>query len=108
MNLSEKKFLDGLPKYNDWLIDSLKNKKKSIAYLQTAIEEYQEDSDPAPLLLAIHHVALAQGGMAELAKKTNLNRETLYRTLSAKGNPRLKTVGHLLRALGFRLTVKSL
>jgi len=75
--------------------------------LQTALEEYQEDNDPAPLLLAFRHVTLAQGGIAKLAKKANLNRETLYRTLSQKGNPKLNTFGKLLNGLGFHLEVKA-
>ncbi|GFE81634.1 hypothetical protein GCM10011487_36340 [Steroidobacter agaridevorans] len=41
-----------------------------------------------------------------LAKKTGLSRETLYRTLSAEGNPRLDTLDLLLRAFGLRLSVQ--
>ena len=96
-----------LPKYEDWLIQSLKNKNRAAIYLQTAIEEYQEDYDPAPLLLAFRHVAMAQGCVGQLAKKASLNRETLYRTLSQKGNPKLNTFGRLLHGLGFHLVVKA-
>ena len=95
------------PKYEDWLIQSLKDKKEAEIYLQTAIEEYMEDNDPAPLLLAFRHVAMAQGGMGVLAEKSHLSRETLYRTLSRKGNPKLQTVSKLLHALGFSLAVKA-
>lgn len=45
-------------------------------------------------------------GMAELARRTGLNRETLYRTLSKSGNPRLDTLGTILKAFGMRLIVK--
>lgn len=45
-------------------------------------------------------------GMAELARRTGLNRETLYRTLSKNGNPRLDTLGAILKAFGMRLVVK--
>jgi probable addiction module antidote protein len=45
-------------------------------------------------------------GMAELARRTGLNRETLYRTLSKSGNPRLDTLGTILNAFGMRLVVK--
>ncbi len=44
-------------------------------------------------------------GMAELARRTGLSRETLYRTLSDKGNPRLDTLGAILGAFGLRLDV---
>ena len=46
-------------------------------------------------------------GMAELARRTGLSRETLYRTLSDKGNPRLDTLGAILGAFGLRLTVAT-
>lgn len=106
-NKKKKYLIKDLPKYEDWLIGSLKNKKHAAIYLQTALEEYQEDNDPAPLLLAFRHVALAQGGLSTLAKKAELNRETLYRTLSQHGNPKLQTVGKILSALGFHLVVQA-
>ncbi len=44
-------------------------------------------------------------GMTELARRTGLSRESLYRTLSARGNPRLDTLAAILSAFGLRLTV---
>jgi len=44
--------------------------------------------------------------MAALADKTGLSRETLYRTLSERGNPRLDTLATILAAFGLRLTVQ--
>lgn len=93
--------------YNEWLISSLRNKKEAAAYLQVALEEYQKDGDMDAFLLALRYVAEAQGGIAKLAQKTHLNRESLYRTLSVRGNPRLQTIGLLLKALGFGLSIKS-
>ncbi len=93
--------------YEDWLITSLKNKKEAAAYLQASLEAYQEDSNNESLLLALRHVAEAQGGIAALAEKTQLNRESLYKTLSSRGNPKLQTLGLLLNALGFQLSVKA-
>lgn len=102
----KKRSVDECVKYEDWLIESLKNKKRAALYLQTAIEEYQQDNDPGPLLLAFRHVVMAQGGVSQLSEKTKLNRETLYRTLSHRGNPRLQTFGRLLNGLGFHIEVK--
>ena len=45
--------------------------------------------------------------MAELANTTGLNRETLYRTLSENGNPRLSSLGLIIEALGLRLSIES-
>jgi probable addiction module antidote protein len=58
-------------------------------------------------LVALRNVTEAQGGIGELAKRTNLNREHLYRVLSRRGNPRLDTVGIILHGLGFRLSITS-
>jgi len=65
-----------------------------------------EDGDARAVPVALRTVAEALGGMAVLAERTGLSRETLYRTLSAKGNPRLDTLAVLLGAFGLRLTVR--
>lgn len=93
--------------YETWLIDSLKDKEEATAYLQTALLEYQKDNDVECLLLALRHVAEAQGGLGLLSRKTHLNRESLYRALSSKGNPKLSTLSLLLNGLGFQLSIKS-
>ena len=66
-----------------------------------------EDIDPALFLLALRNVAEAQGGVAQLAEKAKLNRESLYKMLSKRGNPELKSLDSLLHALGFRLAVTA-
>ena len=73
------------------------------AYLDAALE----DGDPAVLLLALREVAKAKGGISALAREANVSRESLYRTLSAGGNPKLETLCALLKALGLRLSVTA-
>lgn len=92
--------------YDEWLIKSLKNKKEAAAYLQVALEEYQRDDNLEAFLMALRHVAEAQGGISKLSKKTHLNRESLYKTLSSKGNPKLYTIGILLKGLGFEFSIR--
>ena len=92
--------------YDEWLIGTLKNNQEAAIYLQVALDEYQKDGNTEALLLALRHVALAKGGIAKLAKKTKLNRESLYRTLSKRGNPKLQTLGILLNGLGFELSIQ--
>lgn len=59
-----------------------------------------------------HHIASALGvvarakGMTEIARKTGLAREQLYKTLSDTGNPTLETTLAVLKAIGFELTGK--
>jgi len=73
------------------------------AYIETMLE----DGDARAVPVALRTVAEAVGGMTALAEKTGLSRETLYRTLSEKGNPRLDTLAAILTAFGMRLTVKA-
>ena len=75
------------------------------AYLQVALDEYQKEGEAKALLLALRYIAEAQGGVSELSRKTHLNRESLYNTISSKGNPRLQTLSVLFKTLGFCLLV---
>ena len=94
--------------YKDFLMEYLQDPEEARAYLEVAIEEYEQDGDKEAFLLALRNVAEAQGGLGKLAKQTGLNREHLYRVLSEEGNPRLDTVGRILHGLGFRLSVHPL
>lgn len=91
--------------HEEWLVESLKDKKEAAMYLQGAWEEYQKDGHLKAFLLALRHVADAQGGIGKLAIKTHLNRESLYKTLSSKGSPKLQTIGLLLKGLGFKFFI---
>ncbi|PIZ03670.1 MAG: transcriptional regulator [Gammaproteobacteria bacterium CG_4_10_14_0_8_um_filter_38_16] len=93
--------------YQEWLISHLKNKKAALAHLQVALEEYQQDGDREAFMLSLRHVAMAQGGVAHLAHETNLNRESLYRLLSGKGNPTIETLTVILRAMGMRIKLAA-
>lgn len=94
--------------FRDYVIEKLKDPDEAVTYLNTALEEYEKDKDTDAFLLALRTVTEARGGVAELARKTNLNRQHLYRTLSSKGNPRLNTLEAVLHGLGFRLSIVPL
>jgi probable addiction module antidote protein len=87
--------------YQEHLIERLHDTREAEEYLNAALEE----EAPELFLLALRNVAEAQGGVAQLAEKTKLNRESLYKMLSERGNPELRNLDALLHALGFRLTV---
>jgi probable addiction module antidote protein len=80
---------------------------RSDAEVAAYIEAMLEDGDARVVPIALRTVADAVGGMAALARKTGLSRETLYRTLSKRGNPRLDTLAVILAAFGLRLTVRA-
>lgn len=69
------------------------------------LAEVARDGDTQALPLALRTAADVLG-MTELARRTGLNRETLYRTLSKRGNPRLSTLAAILAAFDLRLTVE--
>lgn len=91
--------------YQDLHIQSLQDPEEALAYLNAVLEEYREDDQESQKLLlsALKDVAEAQGGIAQLAAKTGLGRESLYKTLSSKGNPRFDTLTTLVHGLGFDL-----
>ena len=76
----------------------------AVEYLKAALEDADE---PQVLLVALRRIAEARGGVAKVAKAAGLERESLYRALSARGNPRLSTLVAVTRAVGLRLTVEA-
>jgi probable addiction module antidote protein len=72
-------------------------------YLKSALED---TDDPRVLLVALRHLAQAQG-IAKVAKAAGIERESLYRALSAHGNPRLSTLVAVTKAIGLKLTVEA-
>ncbi len=72
--------------------------------VQAYIDEAVKTGDAAFIVDSLGVVARAKG-MTELATKTGLSRETLYRTLSNKGNPTLKSLLPILNALELSLTI---
>jgi len=65
-----------------------------------------EDGDQGELLIVLRQMAKAFGGVQSLAEKANLNPTQLYRTLSELGNPELRSLSAILKAMGLRLAVE--
>lgn len=87
--------------YRDDLLKSLRDSEEAKEYLNAALE----DENPEVFLLALKDIVDANTSMSKLAQATNRNRESLYKTLSAKGNPQLNSIRSILSNLGFKLTV---
>jgi probable addiction module antidote protein len=75
----------------------------AVEYLKAALEEADE---PKALLIALRRIAEARGGVAKVAKAAGVERESLYRALSPRGNPRLSTLFAVTKAVGLKLTVE--
>ncbi len=70
-------------------------------YLKAVMEE----GDTVDLIAALGDVAKVKG-MTEISKKTNLNRQNLYKSLSPKGAPQFDTIVKVLKAFGLKLTIE--
>ncbi len=78
--------------------EHLETEEVMAAYLEAALEE----GDPTLVAAALGDIARAKG-MTHIARETGLGRESLYKALSAEGNPEFATILKVLRALGLRL-----
>lgn len=78
----------------------------AIEYLKAALEELDDPDNRAAGLLALRDVAEAYGGLGSVAVQAGISRESLYRSLSPKGNPTLKTLPAVLKSVGMRLSVE--
>jgi probable addiction module antidote protein len=87
--------------YREGLIKDLADPEEAAAYLNAALE----DGSQKVFLMALRDIAEAKG-MARLSKKAHLNRESMYRMLSGKGNPQLSSLAALLKSAGLRLAVE--
>ena len=83
------------------LVEDLEDPTMATHYLNAALEDSEE-----MFLLALRDVAEAHR-MAKVAADAGLSRESLYRTLSNKGNPRLSSLVGVLRAVGLKIRVET-
>ena len=86
--------------FDDYMAESMKDPSEAAAYIKAVMQL----DDPAALLVALRHVARAHG-MAEVARRADVGDKTLFKALSAEGNPTLATVHKVLHAVGLRLSV---
>ena len=87
---------------------TIESLRRDPSYAATYLNSVLEDGDATELMVALRRVADAFGGIPALANKSKLNATTLYRTLSRKGNPELRSMNSMLKALGLRLAIEPL
>jgi probable addiction module antidote protein len=93
----------GKTKTRRWdAVEHLKTEADKVAYLEAALE----DGDSQLIAVVLGDIARAKG-MAQLARDTGLGRESLYKALSAEGNPEFATVLKVIRALGLKLHAEA-
>jgi probable addiction module antidote protein len=100
------KKLVGVGSYREWQVEELrKDKEFAVEFLKIALESLENPEERGGGLLALRAVAEAYGGLGAVAAQAGISRESLYRALSPKGNPTLKTLIAVLKTLGLRLSV---
>jgi len=87
--------------YQTYHLEWLRKPENAAEYLNAAIEE----GDREALLLALRNIAEAEGGMARVAEKARLKRESLYR-MPPHGNPALSNLFAILHGLGLKITIQ--
>jgi len=88
--------------YNELLQKRLKNPKLAIAYLNEALR----DENQNVFLIALKDVFEAQGeDVSDIAKKAHISRQSFYRMLSKKGNPRWSNITSLINAVGLQVQI---
>jgi probable addiction module antidote protein len=90
-------------KYQVLLGEELKDPELSAEYLSESLKGESVDE----FLLALRNVADAHGGISIISEMTNLNRQSMYKTLSKDGNPTLGTLLVILKAVGINLSFEA-
>jgi probable addiction module antidote protein len=80
--------------------------KEDPAYALELLNSILEGGEQGELLITLRQMAKAFGGVQSIAEKANLNPTQLYRTLSEQGNPELRSLAAILKAMGLRLAVE--
>ena len=99
------KFL-GVVSHHDREVEELRQDREfAVEYLKAALAGLANPEERAGALLALRALAEAYGGLGAIAAQAGLSRESLYRSLSPKGNPTMKTLVAVVNSMGLRLSV---
>jgi probable addiction module antidote protein len=90
-----------LKNYRSDLLKRLQDPEYAAEYLAQVLAERDNEA----FLIALRDVVEAAGGMGDLAGRVGVQRPSLYKILSKKGNPTLTTLQEILKPLGLRISV---
>ncbi len=92
--------------YHEWEIEQLRSDRElAVECLKAALETLDNPDERGGSLLMLRALSEAFGGLGAVAAQAGISRESLYRSLSPKGNPTLKTLIAVVNAMGLRLSV---
>ena len=96
----------GVVSHHEREVEELREDREfAVEYLKLALASLDHPEERAAGLSALRAVAEAFGGLGAIAANAGISREALYRSLSPKGNPTLKTLVAVLKPMGLRLSV---
>ncbi len=82
--------------------------RKDPAYAVELLNNILEDGEQGEMLIALRQMTKAFGGVAKVAEQAQLNGTHIYRTLSANGNPEIRSLTAILKTMGLRLAVQPI
>ncbi len=82
--------------------------RKDPAYAVELLNSILEDGEQSEMLIALRQMTKAFGGVAKVAEQAQLNGTHIYRTLSANGNPEIRSLTAILKTMGLRLAVQPI
>lgn len=98
--------LVGAVSHHDREVEELREDRGfAVEYLKAALESLENPEERGASLLMLRALTEAYGGMGAVAAVAGISRESLYRSLSPKGNPTFKTLTAIVNAMGLRLSV---
>ncbi len=94
--------------YDDLIVEQFKKDKKFLKLsLKSAFETYFKDGEIDYLLKVLRRAADAIG-ITNLSKETGISRQNIYQMLSENGNPTIRNLELLLKAFGYRLSIRQI
>jgi len=93
--------------FSEWnLAEQIETKEDVAGTLEAVIELAVQENDLDYLLKAIGEIARSKG-MTQIARDLNLDRASLYKSLSSEGNPSFFTVAKVLDNLGYSISIRE-
>lgn len=105
--VNEKNFVDQFKKFDDLLIEDLKNPEYAAGFLNIAIEEFLEDGDIKSFNKILNFIVKASN-VSQIAKESKISRNHLYRIINNKSEPTLTNALRLIKALGYQFKIEPI
>lgn len=97
----KKKLIDTFPRFDDMLLEELKDPEIAKGYLEECIKEFLDDNNTEVFLHCLKPLIKAQGSISQFAEKVGVNRTYLYKIFNNKVKPEFSIIIRIIDNLGF-------